>query len=100
MSQMSQTFGVLDVLRSLMSEDDSDIALLPAEGLLGGSASMSGPDAARRLRDVGRYLVGAGTNGRLRLQPNLAGLTITPDMDLVVIHNSNFEVTGSPVASM
>ncbi len=100
MSQMSQTFGVLDVLRSLMSEDDSDIALLPAAGLLGGRASMSGPDAARRLRDVGRYLVGAGTNGRLRLQPNLAGLTITPDMDLVVIHNSNFEVTGSPVASM
>jgi len=85
MSQVSQTPGVMDVLRSLLAEDDTDFRLVPAESVLAGQPTMTGAAAASALRHHGHHLIGAGPRRALRLHPRLSELTISPGMHLVTV---------------
>lgn len=93
MAQVSQTPGVMEVLRSLLAEDETDFRLLPAEAVLAGQSAVSGTEAAALLRRQGHYLIGAGPERALRLQPQLSDLTITPGMQLVTVSRAD-EGTG------
>lgn len=88
MSQVSQTPGVMDVLRSLLAEDETDFRLLPAETVLEGRASMSGTEAAAILRRHGHYLIGAGHKRGLRLHARISEIDVSPGMQLVTLSRS------------
>lgn len=88
MSQVSQTPGVMDVLRSLLAEDETDFRLVPARAVLSGRETISGAEAAALLRRSDHFLIGAGHKRALRLYPRLSALTIDPTMDLVTVSRS------------
>jgi hypothetical protein len=85
MSQVSQTPGVMEVLSSLLAEDETDFRLVPAEAVLDGRPVISGSEAASLLRQHGHYLIGAGPKRGLRLHPRLSDLPISPEMHLVTV---------------